>query len=289
MTIDFFESNDALHVRQSFDSPTVYLDHWAMRLFSDEPVLQDRLVNALVAARGTLLLSNLSFAEFAGATDPRHCTDAEDFLERLLPHIYLTDLSLDKVLEREQREPDNRRRFWPPSDLPSLKFLVERSGLSVPHLTMRGFVMLAHERRTSVDASVEQLKLSLADELAALRTDQQYVSRARTVPVSNERPRTLLIIGELIRGFNLDPNAPIKANDITDLLHAALSLNCCDYALLDGPWSERVEKMKRRIAKTGIQMPLARCYSQRANGIDRFLSSLEVFDKTANAITSAVP
>src|SRR5881628_314481 len=127
MPVEFFTSPDGLRVRQSFESPTVYLDHWALRLFSDELALQDRFVRALRAKSGTLLLSNLNFAEFARATDRRHCVDAEAFVERLVPNIYLTDFALDKLLEREQEEPDNARRFWPSADLPQLKLLAELS------------------------------------------------------------------------------------------------------------------------------------------------------------------
>ena len=92
-----------------------------------------------------------------------------------------------------------------------------------------------------------------------------------------------------MRGFNLDPNAPISANDAIDLLHAAMPVNCCDFVLLDGPWAERVEKMKHRVAKTTMEMPMARCFSQRNSGVQRFLSELEAFDREANAHTSAVP
>ena len=56
MPIDFFDASDGKHVRQSFVSPTVYLDHWAIRLFSEELGLQDRFVQLLRAKAGTLLL-----------------------------------------------------------------------------------------------------------------------------------------------------------------------------------------------------------------------------------------
>ena len=87
-------------------------------------------------------------------------------------------------------------------------------------------------------------------------------------------------MGELIRGYNVDHTSPISVNDAIDLLHAAMSVNCCDYVLLDGPWSERVEKMRRRIAKTETNMPIAKCFSKRANGVEAFLTDLESFVKT---------
>jgi hypothetical protein len=69
---DGWRSDQCRRVGQSFDSPTVYLDHWAIRLFSDDGTLQDRLVAALSRKRGTLLVSNVSMAELGGASDPRH-------------------------------------------------------------------------------------------------------------------------------------------------------------------------------------------------------------------------
>ncbi len=72
------------------------------------------------------------------------------------------------------------------------------------------------------------------------------------------------------------------------MLHAAMPINCCDYVLLDGAWAERVEKMRRRIAKVGSVMPLAKCFSRRNDGVQAFLGELEAFDHKT-AADSAVP
>jgi hypothetical protein len=287
--IDFFAASDGIHVRQSFVSPTVYLDHWAVRLFSDDLHLQDRFVSALMSKGGTLLLSNLSFVEFATASDPQHCYDTETFIERLLPNIYLTDFALDKVLEKENGEPNNSKRFWPSADLPQLKLFVERTQSPSSGLTMCGFISLAHVNRTHLSQSIEELIRMVGDGLNNARSDASYVAKARKVPPSDERPRTLLILGELLRGFNLDPNATIARNDVIDLLHAAMPLNCCDYILLDGPWAERIAKMKHRISKTSMKMPMAKCFSQRASGVEAFLVDLEAFDKASHLPDAACP
>src|SRR5579863_946086 len=94
MPIEFLDSSEGRKVAQSFDSPTVYLDHWAIRLFSDDRALQDRLLAALLVKRGTLLVSIITMAELGAASDPRHIIDAEAFLERCLPHLFLSDFRL---------------------------------------------------------------------------------------------------------------------------------------------------------------------------------------------------
>lgn len=279
MPIDFFQTPDGIHVKQSFDSPTVYLDHWAIRLFSDDLELQDRFVNALMSKDGTLLLSYLSFGEFARATDSRHCHDAEAFLERLLPNIFLTDFSFDKVLEQELTEPNNQKRFWPSEDLPLLKFFVERAQSAKLGFTMHGFITLAHVNRVEISKTTNIAIRMLLDSLEKARGDPSYVVKARNTHPNDARTRTFVILGELLRCFNLDSTAPISENDAIDLLHAAMPVNCCDYILLDGPWAERVEKMRQRMVKAATNMPIARCFSKRGNGITAFLVDLEAFVK----------
>lgn len=279
MPIEFFQSPNGPSVKPSFDAPTVYLDHWAMRLFSDDHVLQDRFVAALMAKRGTILLSEVSLYEFVVASDSKHCIGAEAFLERVLPNIFFTDFDLRRILERERKESDNARRFWPPADLTQLKFFVERAQTANLGFTMHGLIQTLHTNRSSLLPSFDRLKQQLLDGLENARGDFAYVRKARNVQPSNDRTRTFVIIGELMRGFNLDPNAPIAKNDAIDLLHAAMPINCCDYVLLDNAWAERVEKMKQRIVKSSMNMPLAKCFSQRNSGIEAFLKDLEAFNK----------
>jgi hypothetical protein len=281
MPIDFFQTSDGIHVRQSFDSPTVYLDHWAIRMFSDDAGMQDRFVNALMSKRGTLLLSNLSFSEFARATDVRHSRDAEVFIERLLPNIFLTDFALDKVLEQEQAEPNNERRFWPSADLPQLKLFAERAQDAPLGFTMRGFITEAHINRVELSKLTDGLNRMVLDGLEAARSDPDYVRKAKSIAPSDTRTRTMVILGELMRGFTLDSTAPISENDVVDLLHAAMPVNCCDYVLLDGPWAERVDKLRHRIAKSSMNMTIAKCFSKRANGAEAFLADLEGFVEPA--------
>lgn len=274
MPIEFYASEGHIRVRQSFVSPSVYLDHWAVRLFSDEAQLQDRLVATLLAQGGTLLLSNFSFAEFARDDDLRHTVAAEEFLERLLPNIFLTDFAFDKVHEQEQQEHDNVRRFWPPADLAQLKLFAERAQDTPLGFTMRGFIAMARHHYAVLEQVTKETLHAIRVGLEAQRADPEYVRAARNVRPTSKRTRTFVIMAELMREFILDPSLPLSDNDIMDMLHAALPVNCCDFVLLDGAWENRVSKMKQRIQSAGTVMPVASCYSRRTNGVVRFLEDL---------------
>ena len=114
MTIEFYAIEGHTRVRESFVSPTIYLDHWALRLFSDERQLQDRLVDTLISQCGTLLHSVISFAEFARGDDRRHTLAAEEFVERLLPNIFLpiliTARSVNKTCRNNTTSAGSGRR-----------------------------------------------------------------------------------------------------------------------------------------------------------------------------------
>ena len=284
MPIEFFTSTGETRVRQSFASPTVYLDHWALRLFSDDAKLQDTLVTTLVNQRGTLLLSNFSFAEFARNDDRRHAVAAENFIERLLPNIYLTDFAFDKIQEQEQQEPDNRRRFWPPADLPQLKLFAERAQEDAPlGFTMRGFISMARDNYAPLEAVTKETLQMIRDGLETQRADPEYVRAARNARPTSKRTRTFVIMAELMREFVLDPNLQMGDNDVMDMLHAAVPVNCCDFVLLDGAWADRVSKMNQRIENAGGGMSVAKCYSRRNNGVLRFLRELKSYPSESPA------
>jgi hypothetical protein len=283
MPIEFFTSPEGRRVRQSFVSPTVYLDHWALRLFSDDQELQDRLVTALHQKHGTLLLSHISLFEFAKPSDKRNCLSAESFLERLLPNIYFTDFAYDKLLVQEEAESDNRKRFWPPADLPQLKLFAERAQDAPLGFTMHGFISMANDYHAVLGPIASETVQTIKSSIEATRCDPEFVRRARNIRPSDKRTRTYVIIGELIRDFHLDPNLPITDNDVVDLLHASMSVNCCDFVLLDGAWANRVAILRQRIDRAGMPMPLGKCYSRRDGGVEKFLCELEAFEENATS------
>jgi hypothetical protein len=144
---------------------------------------------------------------------------------------------------------------------------------------MRGFISVAYEYGTELVKSTDRVAVEIIKRIESIRLEPSYVRKARNAVPDDRRPRTKVILGELIRGYVLDCKAPISENDAIDLQHAAMSVNCCDYVLLDGPWAERVEKMRRRIAKARTGMPIAKCFSRRGNGVEDFLADLEAFVK----------
>jgi len=45
--------------------------------------------------------------------------------------------------------------------------------------------------------------------------------------------------------------------------------------LLDGHWVALVERARKRIADAGLSVPVAKAFSEKAHGVERFLQELE--------------
>jgi hypothetical protein len=142
---------------------------------------------------------------------------------------------------------------------------------------MHGFIKLAHTNRIEISSMHNEFIPKVQSLFEDLPTDLNYVSKIRDVIPNDARPRTFVILSELIRSFILDAKSQPTKNDIIDLQHTAMPVNCCDYVLLDGPWAERVLKMKQRISKAGTNIPIAKCFSKRDDGVNSFLEDLETF------------
>lgn len=275
MPMEFFVENGEMRMRQSFDAPTVYFDHWALCVFSDDPVLQDRFVKAMLEKKGTFVLSHTNLAEFTNASDPRHAEAAENFLERLMPNVYLTDFDLQKAEAFEMHPAYAGQRMWPSTDLPMLKFVAERSIAAGTGPTLIGFIALSHLYRDRLSATFNESNRNILAALNKHRADPVYVEKARRSVPDTIRPKTWVVMGELMRELTSDTNATVTVNDVVDWQHAILPVSCCDYVLLDGKWEQRVREMTRRYAQQGLRIDFAKCFSKRNDGLNRFINELE--------------
>ena len=86
---------------------------------------------------------------------------------------------------------------------------------------------------------------------------------------------TRLIGRDLISRFLKDKLLKLNRNNAIDLSHAVVSVSYCDFVLLDGQWASMVNACRQRIAKAGLSVPIAKVFSKRGSGVEKFLTELE--------------
>jgi hypothetical protein len=264
-----------IEVRQTFDSPTIYLDHWAIRRLSDEKNFQHRFVAALHKAGGTLFLSHQNFAEFVGSDDASHAVQAEQFLERVLPNIYFAQLDLNRAIAQEQDPRTSGHRLPPPPDLGLLKLIALRRLTGPQPFTVKGLLTEVATHRDRLGKTFHESNQRIADAVNAKRQKPEFVKKVKGFKADQDRARTLIVMEEILRSIVLDASMPFMNSDSADYQHAILSTSYCDYVLLDGKWQDMVRRMERRFSTLKLPLRHARCFSERRNGLESFLLELE--------------
>lgn len=261
---------DKYRLRQTLERPAIYLDHWAVRKFSVDAALQDRLVSALHRVEGTWLFSSINLMEFIAMNDINSAEAVEAMMIRVLPRLYVADFASDAgfLLEHgAQHDPRGAAQHWMLSDLG------ERARIAGGSLNVHRFVQDSIRCRELLLPEFEDMRKTVT---AGLREEAQQQSRREQARRFRPGPGMTLryaLSSELVRSSFLDLRREFDENDTMDLMHAAPSIASCDFVLLDGQWCHRANQAIRRLRDGGVTGRTASCFSP--NQLPQFLQSLE--------------
>ena len=129
-----------LQVTQGMTSPAVYLDHWALRLISEDQGFSARFAAGLETHGGTLALSWVNLAEFARVTAPEQIQWAEDLIQASLTRLFLIEVDPFVVISREDELLEGAPRRPPHADADFLRLLATMSPRTVAPLSARGLL-----------------------------------------------------------------------------------------------------------------------------------------------------
>lgn len=256
---------------QTMVAPVIYFDHWAVRRFSEQQERQERFVHALRRAGGTLLISLTNFGEFSAMTDRRQAIEAEQFLDRVLPSLYIADFGADPGFLQPQG------RLGPRPDNLIFRQMAEEWDANGHRLSTRTLITDSVDHRNIVQPAFEELKAGVAAAVNAIRTDPARVALARADRIADGASFRDVLQNALLRDFLLDQNAAFSENDAMDFTHAMGACVSCDMVLLDASWAHKVREADRRLQAANATLHrLPRAFSQRE--INPFLNALEALE-----------
>lgn len=261
-------------------SPTVYLDHWALRKFSQDSVLAKRFTRTLEGRGGTLALSWLNLAEFSKVTDQDQGKMAEEFCAANFPRIFFLDSDPFSVIQREDEILSGRIRVPVPphADAGFLSAFDQLNSDTLTDFTMRKLFRRVQGNRLHSD--FDKLADTVAQRIEALRNEHNQKRELRSavarLPAGLKIQRgTRYVLRELARTLLLDKGVKVSRNHAIDFMHAVVPLSYCEYVLLDKHWETQVEKVRSRLSKMAFNVLLARAYSEKPERIEKFFSDLE--------------
>jgi hypothetical protein len=246
-------------LRQRLVRPVVYLDHWAVRLFSEDLPLQDRFVHALQQSRGTWLFACANLMEFVAMTDLDQAVAAEELLRRAMPSVYVADLYSDPgfALSKKAVPSDD-----PPDEHWMLKDLAARAHIAGGTLNTTRFVQEAVLQRAVLLPLFEEFKKQVVNAIRASAADQEkqrLASKFKSVAAMNVGDA---LLAELLREPHINQSFRIDDHHAMDLVHTVPAATVCDYLLLDRGWTARLNSAADRMQRAGVRGKVGRAFAE---------------------------
>lgn len=226
--------------------PTVYLDHWALRKFSQESALTQRFTRTLKGRGGTLALSWVNLAEFSRVTDHDQGRMAEEFYAANLPRIFFLDSDPFSVIRREDEMLSGHANapVAPHADAGFLSTFAHLKPDTPTGFTVRELFRSVQSDRLQLDFA--KLADIVAERIEALRNEhdqkQEFRSAVARLPSGPVIQRgTRCVLRELARTLLIDKGLRVTRNHAIDFMHAVVPFSYCEFVLLDKHWETQVE------------------------------------------------
>jgi hypothetical protein len=269
-------SPGGLLVAQHLTSPSVYLDHWAVRDISSSPVLSSRFSKAINQRVGTLALSWMNAVEFTKVSDDTQRASADSLLESLGHSLFWLNPDFFTVGAHEHSAATPSSIEASHADHEVARFYAE-TWLSPPRrVTLFSTVYRAPGIAAKFDGLADDIIIELEAWRGRVAREPHVRSALDALPNGYQSSRgTRLIAKQFIRRVLKDTPIKLNRNNSIDLAHAVVSASYCDYVLLDGQWASIVNDARRRLAKANVRIPIAKAFSKRDQGVEKLLTELE--------------
>jgi hypothetical protein len=130
---------------------------------------------------------------------------------------------------------------------------------------------LDEEDRRLVDTVVERVTHLRGE----FDENEDFRARVRRLPTGvPDQYGTRVILTELVATMLTNSEMRLTRNHGIDLRHAVVPVSYCDLVLLDKHWTAQVEKVRARLREGGLDVPIARVFSERDDRVERFLHDL---------------
>lgn len=262
-------------------SPSVYLDHWALRYFSENQHLADQLVKFVIDLSGTFCISLAIILEFTKISSKETANKANNILENIFPNIFFLESDPFAVIENEGNILKGDYSKPPHGDFNLLRIPLLLSPNNINPLSIRGLFQLISE--SELDKEFENVKSTILAKFDDLRKEALINSKFkkdvyRKPGLILQDRDTKIVMTNLLRSLILDSKMNLQKNDSIDMLHTIVPITYCDFVLLDKRWETFANQAINRLSVLNDRDMFATVYSQKKQGVLRFLNDLRLYN-----------
>lgn len=261
-----------IEIEQFFNQPVVYLDNWALNIFSMDNSFKERFLVTLNKLGGTLALSDVNLTEIVNRQDSGQISVISEFVDSV--DAGFIDVNITRVIEKERNSSNG-----PCADLNLLKnyFLFAHDPLKPFKISEAIFAL-----REEIQSNNSFLQINFEKEIFPLiecaRKDSHVLLEAknRFKIYKNDSsqikfPCTRHLYTQCIDFIMINEKMTMPDGEWRDVCHTIVPVTYCNFVMLDSRWAHFIKQ-------TGLNSPkIARVYNQ--NEIELFLKDLENYGK----------
>lgn len=265
-------------IEQIASRPIVYLDNWALNLYSANHTLRERFTKLLNDLQGTMAISAIHLLEVVGRSDERQISCILNFIDSV-DGIFI-DIEPRKVIEREKNFQNTDKSLClngPCADLQLLEALGYAHNSLKPLKISEIFLKLHKEIKGGADIIKEDFEKILFPNVERCRNDKNALLRAKnrfqnkSKRIKTEFPYTEELYSRCIDFIAINETMKMPDKEWRDVFQVIVPTAYCDFVLIDSRWVKFVQA-------TGLKNPeIAKVYSQ--NELDNFLNDLKNYEK----------
>jgi hypothetical protein len=253
----------------SIRPPSIYLDHWAWRLFAADRSRGNALLRSL-DRRGTILVSVMNAREMARNTGSS-AAELRSLLGAVGPRWFPIAVNPREVAEREEAHRPGKRSPYLSERLVQEPLLKER--LARGDLSIAAFVDLTRGADgADLIATGEALDERVVDQITqrrSLRDRDRWLDDNFPQLKRNGECVTRAIYHDVVRRCIMG-TFRFESTDVRDVHHLIVPAACSDFILLDPHWAEQLRQILHRL---GVLSP--RVFTRAT--VDYFLDGLDVW------------
>ena len=252
-------------------SPLVYLDHWCLMDFAEEPAASARLSAALSRSGGTLAISWLNLSEFVPVGSRKTAEECEALIRAVWPNVAFIQVVPDPVIRLEDTEFKDSEQRTPMLDKDLFDHYLRRAMRShgLNPWDPKGLITdlqnenLKARRKQHREVGLQASKKHYDAAMERYRTDAKYRRWVRAVPGGPVRRWPTKHLMEEVdhaairSGLNL-----FGGGNVDDLFHSIVPVSYCDLVVLDRANANRISALVKRLKSAGLVSRAARVFSK---------------------------
>ena len=264
--------NKGLEIKQTAQSPLVYLDTWSYDYFIENRQHGENFIDILWETGGTLCISLMIIAELSKRTDKKQIYQICDFLDSC--DTFVIDMNSSRVIRKEQKNQDFDYSIVI-SDEDVLRLLgifcyqPLTAKFSITNLIKKISDELKKPIETDFSGALNPIIKTARDNVELLEAaKRRYKSKIqRTGP-----PYTEAIEKRCLDFITANKTMKMPESEWADVFHLIVPVSYCNFVLLDNRWTSFVNSLE-------LEYPdIAKVYKK--GQIEEFLNDLAGYKPT---------